>query len=434
MFYYIGCFVLWMLMLLADAVCSSLSFEPRNKKSPRWKYVVCLMAAEFPFMLAKILAGNHALLRNVCGVCMFFSVLVILIWLFEGELWKKVLFRILMVAFSFLAEMITMGILKDEIAEQLGETYFGTPLMLTLSLYVFTITLLFYFLLCIVKKKIFDRKPYSMKSFLVFCVFPINQVLLMLSFNEAAYTASRVNVAEAWLGAAIGILADMLLFYTLTKQQDMLEVSRRLHAVQKAWEVEQNHYREIEARREELARIRHDMNEQLYIMSRLLKNEDYDKVHDMLGTLAVYMESTRECVYCGDSVVNAVMAENEKICEEKRIRLIYDLLIPYPLKLNPVAVCSIFSNLMRNAVAAAEKVQNSPFVEIKASLQGGYLSVATKNSYIPQKKTDRKGYGQSILRSLAEQYNGSMVVEEGDGCYRVSVIVENKNEKRVNKY
>ena len=204
----------------------------------------------------------------------------------------------------------------------------------------------------------------------------------------------------------------------------------QLKEVEKAWEVEQNHYRDIEARREELAKIRHDLSEQFIVMQELLHQENYEKVKEMLQTLREYVASTKEYVYCADPVVNAIMAENERECQKKGVRLTYNLEIMQPLKINPVVLCSIFSNLMRNALTAATYVEDKSkaCIDIKAAIKGDYLVVKVNNTYSEVKKKEkkkRKGYGLDILKTVVDKYNGQMDVIAKDGNYSTSLSVEN---------
>ena len=214
----------------------------------------------------------------------------------------------------------------------------------------------------------------------------------------------------------------------LLRQQSMHEMEMHLNEVEKAWEVEQNHYREIEARREELAKIRHDISEQFIVMQELLRMKNYDKIEEMLNTLREYVSSTKEYVYCGDSVINAIMAENEKECIKNNVKLNYHFEIMQPLNINPVVICSIFSNLMRNALAATKDIADSDkaSIDIRAALKGDYLIVKVENSFVSKKKKkNRKGYGLEILRTLAQQYNGQMDTFIKDGKYYTTISVEN---------
>lgn len=123
--------------------------------------------------------------------------------------------------------------------------------------------------------------------------------------------------------------------------------------MQMAWDAEHAHYEEIESRRNELAKIRHDLNDHFIVIKELLNSGENGKANEMLDTLIDYVMSTKEYAYCADPIVNAVLNENEMICKERGIAFTYGMQITAPLKLNPVVVCSIFSNLLKNAVAGA---------------------------------------------------------------------------------
>ena len=163
-------------------------------------------------------------------------------------------------------------------------------------------------------------------------------------------------------------------------------------------------------------------------MQELLHQQKYEKVIEMVDTLREYVASTKEYVYCADPVVNAIMAENERECKKKGIRFGYNLEIMQPLKINPVVICSIFSNLLRNALAATTEVEDKSkaAIEIKATIKGDYLVVKVNNTFSAlKKKNQRKGYGLDILRNLVEKYNGQMDVVVKDGNYSTSISVEN---------
>lgn len=148
----------------------------------------------------------------------------------------------------------------------------------------------------------------------------------------------------------------------------------------------------------------------------------------MLETLTDTVAATTEYLYCGDPVFNAIMGETEKACREKRIAFKYDLEIPQKLKLDPVAVCSILSNLTRNAVAAAEMTEREEaFLSVKAAVKGDYLHICVENSRAKKLpgRPGRKGYGLEILHDLVERNHGQIDVQPGEGSFRVDITVEN---------
>lgn len=439
MIYYIMNLILWMVHITCNSTIIGLAFEPKNKRMKKWKCILGLILARIPFAILKYIFSENDFFRN-CSMLLIVIVSVIyLIFMYEGYIWQKLLCLVFEVICCCIGEVIVQMILQDELLEA-GTVSFYDPIMVIYLIYGGLVISLLFLLFLFVWKQFVAKGSYDMKIFWVYSIFPISQIVMMTSMNTKIYKemtpAGIVNVA----GLLISIVADAILMVTLIRQQSMQEMTLRLSAIEKAWEVEQNHYRDMEARREELAKIRHDLSEQFMVIQELLHRENYDKAREMLNSLQTYVAATKEYSYCADPVVNALMTENEKLCEEKGIRFSYDLEIMQPLKMELVAICSIFSNLLRNAIAAADKVEDreQSFVSIRAVVKGDYLHIKTENAYTEENKKAkkrRKGYGLDILKTLAEKYNGRMetVLTKDRYSTRMSVentAIEEKQQKR----
>ena len=74
--------------------------------------------------------------------------------------------------------------------------------------------------------------------------------------------------------------------------------------------------------------------------------------------------------------------------------------------LDNVYLCSIFSNLLNNALEASKYCTTNPYIELKSSIQLGNLVITCRNS-MPQvirKKDDpnhNHGYGLHIIKDLS---------------------------------
>lgn len=427
MIYSIMSYILWLLDLVICSVITCFGFEQKNEKVSRWKYIVGLFLVQLPFITIKFFFNWQPVLRSFGVIFTVLSALVFTIVLFKGFVWQKILFVIFRVICCCIAEWFVQYLFQDVLL-QMAEISFSQPIVviyIAVTEILFVILFLFFMLLW---KKFILKKGYDLKIFLIFIIFPISQIIMMSNINLRVLTEMTPASAAAIVSLILGIVADILLMMLLLRQQSMHEMEMHLNEVEKAWEVEQNHYREIEARREELAKIRHDISEQFIVMQELLRMKNYDKIEEMLNTLREYVSSTKEYVYCGDSVINAIMAENEKECIKNNVKLNYHFEIMQPLNINPVVICSIFSNLMRNALAATKEIADSDkaSIDIRAALKGDYLIVKVENSFVSKKKKkNRKGYGLEILRTLAQQYNGQMDTFIKDGKYYTTISVEN---------
>jgi len=434
MFCYIINFVLWMLNLFICNAIICFGFEFKNKKKKRWQGIVGLSLAQFPFLVLKYLFNENDMIRNVAWILTTIACFVYMIIAFEGYLWQKLLFIVFEAICCVVSETIIQLIMQEELIK-LEDFSFNQPIMVLYLMYGVLLISVLFLLFLFVWKRIFSKGSYNLRIYFVFCIFPISQIIMMTSVNVKIYKEMQLAGMINIVGLLVSIAADVLLLVTLLRQQSLHEMEIRLSETEKAWEVEQNHYRDIESRREEFAKIRHDLTEQFIVIQELLHKKEYEKAGEMVGTLQEYVLSTKEYTYCADPVINAILAENEKLCREKSVLLDYDLEILQPLKLNPVVICSIFSNLMKNAIAAASKVEKDkqPTVSVKAAVKGDYLHIRVDNTYteaMTEEKRERKGYGLSILRTIAEKYNGKMEVLTENCKYSTRMSVENmeKNE------
>ena len=427
---YITNYFLCFIQIIFNHTIIAYGFETKKSSMKKWQVILILSAVIAPLAAIKLIINITLMLKTSIVFLPHIVTLVIMHIFLKGSLWKKLFFVIMESVCSFLVELFLIAFCNIDFITSKNQLNYGHPALtyFLVNLNVFSTLLFFIFL--VLWKKLIRRERFKGKTLLLFSIFPLSQIVLIYSINMGLYDMNSPRGITFMVGVLISIIANLILLYALLNQQNMYELDLRLNAIQKAWDVEQNHYEEIEARREELAKIRHDLNEQFYVIDELISTNNIDKAQQMLHTLREYVDSTKEYVYCGDPVVNAILEENQRFCDEKNIELTYDLQIPKPLLIEPVSTCSLFSNLLRNAIAAASDVTvKRPCISIKATVNGDYLHVRVDNDYVKTKKRlskeSRKGYGLDILQSIADKYNGQMETEATDNLYSVRIFIEN---------
>lgn len=426
MFCYIANFILWITGVITDSIIFCFAFDAKNQEIKRWKLIAGLVAVRVPFTICKFFYNSNAGIRTLCIFVAMLGMIIYAHLLLKGYLWQKVLFVILEVVCSFFAEMCVQIIWNDKFA-QYDTLSLDMPFMLQMNVYIYMFLTILYVMCLFLWRKVL-RKAYDLRVFLLFSVFPVSQILLVSSINDKIYTGITASGVITICGFFIGILSDIMLLYILLKQQSMQEMKVRIVQMQMAWDAEHAHYEKIESRRNELAKIRHDLNDHFIVIKELLNSGENGKANEMLDTLIDYVMSTKEYAYCADPIVNAVLNENEMICKERGIAFTYGMQITAPLKLNPVVVCSIFSNLLKNAVAGAtDALEDSQkaYIDVKSQADDAYLHVMVQNSYSTKKvKKKRKGYGQEILQKIADQNDGQMEIRKDNEIYEVSISVK----------
>jgi len=257
------------------------------------------------------------------------------------------------------------------------------------------------------------RVPVSMY---LFFVLPVGQFLML-------YSISFEEWSIFWLmGLVLSLAANALILAYTISQEKTTAAQEELRDTQHEIELEKSHYEAVQQRMEELEVIRKDFNKKLETVANLAREGEDASARDNIALLAEKINSTRENPYCDIPVINAILTEKEQECEAAGIILSIDLKIPDTLTFAPMHLCSIFSNIIDNAVTACRKLTDTekPVIGVSSLTDGDYLVIkATNPSDIPEKAAIGRGYGTRILKELTERYNGDYMSDYKDGIYTV---------------
>ena len=308
---YIMCILLWIAYLWLDCMVVAYAFEPRRDSVRQAGIILGLMAAQLPAAALKFLFNDNVLVRYGAMIAVGIVTVAYAAVFLKGTIGQKVLFMLCEYLTALLAEMLSIGIL-NKYMEQKPQLSYYTPTMVLLLSVVLTVTAIFFLIFLVVWKKIVEKESFDVSIIIVFSVFPVSQLLMITAINEQVFRNMTLYTGWILAAAILGSVADGVLLYTLLRQQQLQELKLRLSEVQSTWEMARNHYHEIENRREELAKIRHDMRNQQMVLQELLHQGEYEKAEKMLETLTDTVAATTEYLYCGDPVFNAIMGETEE--------------------------------------------------------------------------------------------------------------------------
>ena len=251
----------------------------------------------------------------------------------------------------------------------------------------------------------------------LFLIMPVGLILMLHSFSYDEWSAY-------WLmGLLLGLAANALLLTYTILQEKKTAALEELKETRHRIELEKSHYEAVAQRMEEFDEIRRDFNEKLAAVARLVRSGEDFNARESISALAEKIDRTKENPYCAVPVINAVLTEKEKDCEAAGIVLSVDLNLPDPPAIESMHLCSIFSNILDNAIAACRNIQGRDKLVILSSLiDGDYLIIKAQNpSGEPKKAAQGRGYGTRILAELAARYDGDYISEYKDGFYTVLI-------------
>ena len=340
---------------------------------------------------------------------------------FRDAVWRRLLFSLIFHTLLVLCDG-ALGLIFSPIY---GTNFaaFPSPIILSyLFLFILSYTILATF--CVVAARTLGKGRFRL-YYLLFILLPASQYLIVV---QHFFSLSNLFLIG---GILLGIAADLALFIFAVNRDESFALAERLRTMEHTTELEQQYYESLAQEQQELSLFRHDFNNHLAVIHRLIAEGDHSSAKEMIQALSDDLQDAAPMKYCANPSVNALLTEKQAQCRARNLRLEVTLNLPENPSVTSIHLCSILSNLLDNAMNGAEAVgMPNPTIKLTSALQGDYLFLKTENPYSEQTKakalkTKGHGYGSEILSRIAETYGGSYQTDTKDGVFTavVSVLV-----------
>lgn len=419
MYFWLNFIIGGVLYIYAMAFSWGFMLTPRWPNIPHWIPATVFVLANLIPGFIRVLATDSPLF-NLVGFLQMLAIFLYLAAAFRDKWWKKLFSFALYVIVAHISELIVLPIFTS-----MGLAYNYD--FHSYDVFIFqTLTCISSVCLSVVVVLVWNavtKRQRPPRNVWVFVLFPLSQMMLIWNLNEVMLFSSP-SVEEQMitaLGLILGFAADLALFYVLMRQGERDALARQVHELEQLRQTELLHYQSIETRREEMAKIRHDFNNQLTTALYLTEQGASAESRELLNQLKDSISSTKEYAWCSNPIVNAILDEKSAVCQQQQVSLQAELDVERDLKIQPVHLCSAFSNLLDNAIrGAAQAPKEQRTISLHAVQDGDFLHIKTENRSLPperKRRSDGHGYGQQILRDIAQQYHGSFQAEWKDGIY-----------------
>lgn len=345
---------------------------------------------------------------------------------YTGEAGKRLLFPVIYVALLTVVEaLVVFGMEYAGAGAAPVAIYFLVSniamLMLVLGIRYF------------VKGKSLDTVPHSGSRILL--LFAYVGTVLYYSFYRLAYGAGADSVEGIlWLCiSALMLLALNLCIYPIYgKLAEAVWTQKNNYEYRKQIELYKSQ-RELERNAgEEIARIRHDLKQEVIYLSSLLRHQEYGKMKEVLDSLyGELQEYTYAEGISGNLALDSLVSHLTREAETHRIELDLDIRINGEMKLEDTELCALAGNLFDNAVEASGKIPEERKIWVSVSYEKGYLQFQVKNRYdgriqregktIKSDKEGFHGFGLRSVKRIVHKYHGNMEILESDKIFAVKI-------------
>lgn len=264
-----------------------------------------------------------------------------------------------------------------------------------------------------------------------FILCPLSQLAVAL-FSLALFATETLGMLSAACIALCSLVCpalDVAFFRALVVSEEAGLARQEAEAAREQYEAQLAHARRVSETRRSFDELRSDARGQLAEVVAALEAGEPERAEGLLGGEV----GERDDEPCDHVVAAALLSTHARRCDELGIAWACRAEVPRNVGLTPVEVGMLFSNLLGNAVSAAEGCgADVPFVRVVARVSHGCLAVRVENSCGPDAHVPARprrdavpehGWGRQIVASIARDHDGEMSEEVAGGVWRTDVVV-----------
>lgn len=389
------------------------------------------------FTMANYFTFNEMTLNHMDSIITIVVMLVYSIFFLKGELYLRIIIPIIAFGLNMLISYLNLFVMST-----FGDVPFVEAITFSSSFrYMYlTVANLLYLVALLIILRIGKRKIQVVSKVEIIAFIIVAAALYAGSLSTMIFYKQLINNEELTpyiiiVLVSLFVSAGVFWFLLLKISKDNQVKTDLLLSRQR-----EEMYRESVISSSEQIRlvseIKHDMKNNLSSIYSLIDNGQYD-------------DAKRLCLDCSDSIakvytpintdnptLNAIL--NVEIEKARQIDISFSYTVTDSLDfVSATDVVSIIGNLCDNAIeylSAIDKSQRKMSLEI--TVKNDYRIIMCRNTILssvlsvnPDMKTTKNdetlhGKGLSILRSIAEKYNGTLSYQEDDDSLEVTLVIK----------
>lgn len=224
----------------------------------------------------------------------------------------------------------------------------------------------------------------------------------------------------------LGSIAGICYMLYITMKKDV-----ELSTIQMKSQLLNSYYDDIRTITEKCLYTTHDMKNHILVLKSFAEKKNIEKIQDYLDKIGDPISKMNQYIGCENDIVNLIINTKLGYASKKGIFVKTDIEnIDYPMTDNEL--CSLFANLLDNAVEACEKVaDNKRWIKINISDKNGCFIIKIANSISGVPKKDKKsfisnksghmGYGLKSVAAIVDKYNGIMKCDFDEFAFSVII-------------
>ena len=266
--------------------------------------------------------------------------------------------------------------------------------------------------------------------------------LLILSGIQSIMCGQEMTVTgqTAWfLGIAsvstMFIVMSIWQTITLNKAENYRQESKHYAEFMK---LQESYIKSVVDNDKVVRSFRHDIHSHLTVIKEYSKEGNVGQIEKYLDSITENSGLYSSVKYSGNPAVDAILGDIIREAQKKNVQLQWEGKIPGDIKIEPYDLCTVVSNVLRNAMEGSEKLEEKDkrIITAKAYVYNGKLFLNVKNNTsgpieidsdnrikTTKENTMLHGFGSNNVRKVVDKYNGSITYSYADNVFQVEILM-----------
>lgn len=275
------------------------------------------------------------------------------------------------------------------------------------------------------------------KVWYLFSILPIALMVSNIYTIPISYANIRVGKVYA-KGFIITIfelalyLIVFILFYIFSKTTiEKTKLTERNNIL----EIQKSYTESLQSYIKYTSKARHDFKHSVHVMSRLADEGNLPALKDYIAQYENSLTVTAPVRICKSDALNALFNHYRQQAIENNVDINWRIDLPDKSRILNVDLCSIFGNILENAIDGCCTVEEGKrYFNLTSEIKGDCLYIVSTNNYGKPLKMDGetysstkhqgKGIGLHSMKSITEVYDGIFDAGNNNGEFFVDIMLK----------
>ncbi len=383
----------------------------------------------YAVMLIAVLFNDYLVTDKVFTIILSLAIFFIASLWFDSGIKRKIFviigYMILVIAGDFITTLIMTSIFNSAVNTLLNVAGNDRIIAMIISKPV---------ILCLVKiTGLFANKEniYTQgKYWFAMLTIPIVNIVLLVSIVHLFDNVQINNMSFVYIASICILYTTLLAFYLFDRIMNMGILKNRCDILENQVVIQSTQARKNEDDSKRIDRIRHDLKLHFQLLYNLLCDNQYDIAKKHLKDSGMVTNISCNMVHTGNIALDSILNTKIEEANTKGIETQISCRVPNDLKITEFDICSLFGNLLDNAIEGCLRSENpNKKINIIIRYDINRLSCCIQNTAYSDIKKDgeffisnkdggnRYGIGTRNIQDIVLKYDGICKMSYKDNLF-----------------